>query len=68
MSNTPHYHTDERGILVKCYHECKTRIINKSFWVGVGVSFLGFTVGFPIEHFIWEKLWPFTLLTKAMGL
>jgi hypothetical protein len=29
---------------------------------------IGTTVGFPLEHFLYEKVWPFTLLTKFLGL
>jgi hypothetical protein len=50
-----HTHVDEHGILVKCYHECKNTLAQASFWIGV-------TVSFPIEHFIWEHVWPFKLI------
>lgn len=56
-----HFHTNEQGFLVRCYHECRTAVLSWGFWFGV-------TLSFPIEHFIWEKLWPFNLLTKALGL
>lgn len=32
-----------------------------SFWLGISLSF-------PIEHFIWEKVWPLCLLTRLLGL
>lgn len=56
-----HFHLNENGVLVKCYHGTKTLLADYSFWIGL-------TIGFPIEHFIWEKLWPFTVLTKFLGL
>jgi hypothetical protein len=58
-----HFHTDERGVLVACYHQCKNwgnQILGAwQFWLGV-------TVSFPIEHFIWEKVWPFKLFTEFL--
>jgi len=57
----PHFHLAENGVLVKCYHGTRTLLSDYSFWIGL-------TIGFPIEHFIWEKLWPFTILTKLLGL
>lgn len=57
----PHYHVDERGFAVKCYHSCKTMLMNWQFWAGL-------TMGFPLEHLLWEKVWPFYLITKFMGL
>lgn len=57
----PHYHHDERGNLVKCYHEAKSLFTNWRFWAGM-------TLGFPAEHLLWEKVWPFSLVTHWMGL
>ena len=57
----PHYHHDERGNLVKCYHEAKSLLCNWRFWAGM-------TLGFPVEHLLWEKVWPFSLVTHWMGL
>lgn len=56
-----HYHTDSDGVLVKCYHQCKTVLLMPSFWIGA-------TLSFPLEHLIWEKLWPFNILTHFLGL
>ena len=56
-----HTHVDERGALVKCYHETKSILLSFSFWLGV-------TLSFPLEHFIWEKVWPFYMLTELLGL
>jgi hypothetical protein len=56
-----HFHTDERGVLVKCYHGTKTVLTDYSFWIGL-------TLGFPFEHLLWEKVWPFKMLTVWLGL
>lgn len=56
-----HTHVDENGFLVKCYHSTRSTILSPSFWLGV-------TLSFPLEHFIWEKLWPFYLVTELLGL
>jgi hypothetical protein len=59
----PHYHLTEQGILVKCYH--KTSVFVKH----PVVSFvLGTMISFPLEHWIYEKCYPFTLITKFLGL
>jgi len=57
----PHYHKDERGILQKCYHGAQNLLTDYKFWIGV-------TLSFPLEHFIWEKLWPFYLISEWLGL
>lgn len=56
-----HTHLDERGLAVKCYHNCRNLLTNWKFWMGV-------TLTFPLEHFLWEKVWPFYTLTEWMGL
>lgn len=56
-----HYHPNEHGLLVKCYHKGKKLLFTIEFWIGV-------TLSFPLEHFIWEKVWPFYLLTEWLGL
>lgn len=56
-----HYHRDEAGYLVRCYHTCRTALTSWQFWLGI-------TFSFPFEHLLWEKLWPFYLLTKAFGI
>jgi hypothetical protein len=58
---TEHFHRDDHGVLVRCFHSCRTAVLSGGFWLGV-------TVSFPFEHLIWEKLWPLNLLTKALGL
>lgn len=50
-----HYHKDEWGFLHACYHKAKTNYVG---------FFLGVTLSFPIEHYLYEKVWPFTLITK----
>lgn len=57
----PHFHFNERGTMVKCYHEAKSLLTDWRFWVGL-------TAGFPAEHLLWEKVWPFYLLTSWVGL
>lgn len=57
----PHLHKDESGLLVKCYHQSKSVLASFSFW-------LGLTIGFPLEHALWEHVWPFTLITKLLNL
>ncbi len=56
-----HYHKDEAGALVRCYHKAKNLMSESSFWIGL-------TLGFPIEHFLWTKVWPFYRLSHFMGL
>ena len=56
-----HYHKDEQGLLVKCYHSCKSSVLTVGFWAGL-------TLGFPLEHLLWEKVWPFKLITEWLGL
>jgi hypothetical protein len=57
----PHYHHAVGGLAVVCFHKCHVLLTNWQFW-------LGLTLGFPVEHLIWEKLWPFKLLTQWWGL
>lgn len=56
-----HYHKNEQGLLIKCYHGSVDLITNWRFWAGL-------TLGFPFEHFLWEKIWPFYIITKWFGL
>jgi hypothetical protein len=56
-----HFHTNERGILVKCYHATSSLIRDWKFWAGV-------TLSFPLEHWLWERVWPFYLVTHWLGL
>lgn len=58
---TEHHHFDQQGVLIKCYHECKSLLTDWRFFAGI-------TLSFPLEHFLWEKVWPFSWITAAMGL
>jgi len=60
-NHSDHFHKTEDGVLVKCYHQCRSVITSPAFWFGT-------TLSFPLEHFIWEKLWPFYLITHWLGL
>jgi len=57
----PHFHEDERGLLVRCYHSAKTEVLRVGFWVGL-------TLGFPLEHYLYDHVWPFTLVRQLLGL
>ena len=52
-----HTHTDERGVAIKCYHACKNLLSDIKFWIGV-------TISFPLEHFLWERVWPFYIIME----
>lgn len=56
-----HVHKDKKGVLHVCYHKCRTVFTDWGFWIGV-------TVSFPLEHFLWEQVWPFSWITKLIGL
>jgi len=56
-----HFHQDEEGIWHKCYHKSRGLLTNLQFWIGL-------TLGFPVEHLLWEKVWPFYHLTRWWGL
>lgn len=56
-----HTHRDEQGLIHKCYHYCRNVLLTWQFW-------LGMTMGFPFEHLLWEKVWPFKLLSNILGL
>lgn len=57
----PHEHKDDTGFVVACYHRCRTAVFSVGFWIGM-------TVGFWPEHLLWLKVWPFYLLSRAMGM
>jgi hypothetical protein len=42
-------------------HGIRHTILRPSFW-------LGLTMGFPLEHMLWEHIWPFYLFTEWAGL
>lgn len=56
-----HFHTDENGVLVKCYHGTKNVLSDYAFWIGL-------TIGFPLEHLLWTKVWPFYHVAELFGL
>ena len=57
-----HFHKDEQGRLVKCYHSTKNIVPPFIWWA------TGFTIGYPIEHFLWEKVWPFYWILELIGM
>ena len=61
VNSHKHFHPDEAGLLKVCYHRCRSSLISWGFWVGL-------TLGFPLEHLLWEKVWPFKEITKMLGL
>lgn len=61
VKGQPHYHKDSKGVLHECYHACVSTLKDKAFWFGVSISF-------PIEHWLWTKVWPFYLLSEWLGL
>lgn len=56
-----HTHVTPKGKVVTCYHKCKNTLTDASFWIGV-------TVSYPLEHALWEHLWPFSLLAELIGM
>lgn len=58
----PHYHLNKVGMLEACYHKC--RLGWKGWFIGITV----WTIGFPLEHFLWERVPLFSDLTKWMGI
>lgn len=58
---TPHYHKNEQGLLVRCYHNGKSVLCSGAFWIGV-------TISFPIEHLLWTKVPPFSWFSAWVGL
>ena len=57
----PHYHRIPKGKLVACYHTCHSVLASPAFWIGTFITW-------PVEHYVWEHVWPFQLLALAMGL
>ena len=63
--STPHMHRTPQGFLVRCYHQSRGLVTDWKFW---GSFLIGTMVSFPIEHYLYEKVWPFKLLTAWLGL
>ena len=61
MKNFSHFHLVDKRIWKECYCQCRSILLNWQFW-------LGLSCGFPLEHLLWEKVWPFDALTKFLGL
>lgn len=60
----PHYHKDAEGFLVQCYHVCQKQALgiwqvlrSPAFWIGI-------TVTYPFEHALYEKVWPFLIVSQ----
>lgn len=51
----------DRIFSLRIPHGIRHTILRPAFW-------LGMTIGFPLEHLIWEKLWPFEVITRWLGL
>lgn len=60
-SVAPHTHKTVGGAIIDCYHETTSLLKSWQFWIGM-------TIGFPLEHALWEKVWPFYLITHWLGL
>lgn len=56
-----HYHQSAADGVIFCWHKCRSILFSPGFWLGT-------TLGFPIEHLIWQKLWPFYLVSQVLGL
>lgn len=56
-----HTHKDSQGYIVRCYHQCKSVLLNPAFWIGM-------TLGYPFEHALWEQVWPFYVLSDLLHL
>jgi hypothetical protein len=56
-----HYHKTRTGKVIECYHACKSILADYAFWVGTLVSW-------PLEHYLFSKVWPFKLVAKFLGI
>lgn len=61
----PHYHKNEEGVLIQCYHSCrkslKDTLGNTAFWIGI-------TVSYPLEHLLWERVPVFSHIAHFLGM
>lgn len=56
----PHQHVSKDGLLVDCYHGTKNLVTDWKFW-------LGMTFGWPLEHYLYSHVWPFSLVASLIG-
>ena len=56
-----HFHKNEDGFLVKCYHSCRGILTDPRFWIGV-------TLSYPFEHLLWTEVPPFSYVSAFLGL
>jgi len=61
LSEPSHTHVDDQGFIVKCYHKAQGLLTSWQFWLGI-------TFSFPLEHLLWEKVFPFYVIAHWMGL
>lgn len=59
--NNPTLSERKGGVWGWVHRQLQTSVFSLSFW-------LGLTLGFPFEHFLWEHVWPFKLISKWLGL
>ncbi len=57
----PHYHKDSTGVLRECYHRGKSVLTDYGFWIGM-------FVGWPLEHWLYTQVWPFSLVGTLIGM
>lgn len=43
----------------KIPHGIRHTLLRPAFWIGM-------TLGFPVEHLLWERVWPFSWITKNL--
>lgn len=61
-----HYHTDENGREVRCYHTTVNAFRKAFAWTLVQLLLM--TVSFPVEHYVWTHVPAFASLAKAMNI
>lgn len=53
-----HYHIDEVGVFVKCYHKSRSLAKPVFYWT------LATMLAFPFEHYVWTHVWPFRIISE----
>lgn len=48
-----HYHRDEAGYLVRCYHVCRSNLTSAKFWFGLTIVN---TLEWLPEHALWARV------------